>query len=437
MLRGMGQESPDGSLLARKALDWLLRMAQERGTDLAWTGRPDDEEPDPTLYSGTAGIVLALLEGYQHFGEERYAQAAVRGARTLAAVVAQDWPLSSLYFGLAGLAFALSEVGSRLGDRQAAQAAVSALDLVRSRFDGQRWADQFELLGGNAGVALGAARAGNLDLAVLAVTPYLAAAEPTAAGVHWEVRAGVPARFHHLSHGTLGIVYALAAIGHAADRADLIDLALAGAADVVSRNEAGPDGFLVPHSDPQHKPERTGRYSYGWCHGPAGDAQAFRLLAQVTGDPAWTGLASRCWHTVTGSGLPQRRRPGFWDNNGRCCGTAGVLALACDRQAEHADGLAFANVLASDLAARATVDAGGARWSNYEHRASLGTLAPRTGWAMGNAGVIRELLRYARVQEGHDPGYAVAWPDHPPAVPRRQPPPVSPAGDDLAEPHKY
>jgi hypothetical protein len=44
-------------------------------------------------------------------------------------------------------------------------------------------------------------------------------------------------------------------------------------------------------------------------------------------------------------------------------------------------------------------------------------LAPRTGWAMGNAGIVRELLRYARIQEGQDPGYAIAWPDHPPAIP--------------------
>jgi hypothetical protein len=58
MLRGMEQAAPDGSPLARKALDWLLEMAHERGTDLAWTGRPDDDELDPTLYSGTAGIVL-------------------------------------------------------------------------------------------------------------------------------------------------------------------------------------------------------------------------------------------------------------------------------------------------------------------------------------------------------------------------------------------
>ncbi len=36
---------------------------------------------------------------------------------------------------------------------------------------------------------------------------------------------------------------------------------------------------------------------------------------------------------------------------------------------------------------------------------------------MGNAGIVRELLRYARIQECRDPGYAITWPDHPPAIP--------------------
>ena len=413
----MTAASPDASRLAENALHWLLVMARDRGESLAWPGRPDDDELDPTLYSGASGIVAALLEAYRHFGDDRYGEAAVRGARSVAAAVGEGWELSSLYLGLTGMAVALRAVSRLLGDQSADQAAARALDLVRSRFGGERWSDQFELLGGNAGIALGAAWAGDLDLAVLAVTPYLRTAEATPGGVHWEVRAGLPARFHHISHGTLGIVYALAAVGHAAGRGDLIELALAGAADVVSRNEAGQAGFLVPHSDPQHRPELIERYSYGWCHGPAGDAQVFRLLAQVTGDPAWRDLADRCWHTVTHSGLPERLRPGFWDNNGRCCGTAGVLALACDRHVERAGDLGFAEVLVADLAARATVDAEGARWCNYEHRVSPGTLAPRTGWAMGNAGIIRELLRYARIRDGRDAAYAVAWPDQPPAAP--------------------
>src|SRR5262249_40192386 len=262
-LGGMNESGPDASGLARDSLDWLLVTARSSGKGLAWTGAPDDDVLDPTLYSGAAGIVLALLEGDRHFGAERYGAAAERGARSIAAAVDGRWQSSSLYLGLAGMAFALRAVHSLLGDRSADQAAARALDLVRSRFDGERWGDQFELLGGNAGIALGAARAGDLDLAVLAVTPYLRSAEPTPGGVHWAVRAGAPARFHHTSHGTLGIVFALAATGHAAGRGDLIELALAGAADVVSRNEAGPADFLVPHSDPQHRPELIERYSYG------------------------------------------------------------------------------------------------------------------------------------------------------------------------------
>lgn len=397
--------------LAAGALDWLLGAARPAGTGWTWPATVPGTEADFTLYHGSAGIVLALLEARRHFGDDRYGDAAARGAAALAAT-ADHVTDCSLYFGLTGKAVALQAVHVQLGDAAAGAAARRALDRVRSEFDGQRWGPMFELLSGNAGIALGALHAGYPDLAVLAAQPYVRTADPTPGGVNWAVRPG-PARSHHLAHGTLGIVLALAATGAAAGRRDLIDLALAGAADVVARNEAGPGGFLVPHSDPQHRPDLIDRYSYGWCNGPAGDAHAFRLLGAVTSDPAWAALAGRCWQTVTRSGLPRRIRPGFWDNSGRCCGTAGVLALACDRDIEHGDGLDFAGVLVADLAAWASVDAGGARWSNHEHRAQPSALHPRTGWAMGNAGIVRELLRFARVSAGADPAYAVRWPDHP------------------------
>jgi hypothetical protein len=447
--------SPDGEVaesLAAGALDWLLGAAHApepqspgarapKSRHLTWGSTASDDEVNPTLYSGAAGIVLAFLEGYAHFGDDRYGDAAVRGAAGLASAV-DEIEGCSLYFGLAGMAAALHSVHAVLGDSASAAAATRALDHVRARFDGERWGEMFELLGGNAGIGLGALHAADLDLAVRAVEPYLRTADPTPGGVNWAVRPS-PARSHHIAHETLGIVAALAAIGDAAGRRDLIELALAGAADVVARDEAGPAGFLVPHSDPPHRPDLIARYSYGWCNGPAGDAQVFRLLGAVTGDPAWAALADRCWHTVTHCGLPRRVRPGFWDNSGSCCGTAGVLALACDRHVERAESLDFAGVLAADIAARATVDGDGARWSNVEHRATPSDLAPRTGWSMGNAGIIRELLRFARATAGAsanasanasasasanagaeagananasaDPAYAVSWPGHPAA----------------------
>ncbi|MEE4418949.1 lanthionine synthetase LanC family protein [Streptomyces bugieae] len=399
--------------LTADALRWLLGSAREVGDDgLAWATVPSDDEPDPTLYGGTAGVIPVLLEAWRHFGDDRYGDAALRAARSVAAAVdgRED---NSLYFGLTGLAFALRAVDTELGAPDAAAAADRALELVRSRFDGTRWGDWFDLLGGNAGIGLGAWATGDTDLAVLALEPYLRTAEQTPAGVHWEAEAGRVPRFHHLSHGTLGIVYALAGVGRATGRADLVELARAGAADVVARNEAGPADFLVPHSDPQDHPDLTARHSYGWCHGPAGDAQVFRLLRDVLDDPAWQSFADRCWHTVTHSGLPRRLRPGFWDNNGRCCGTAGVLALACDRMAEQDDRPDFARLLVADLVSRATRDADGVRWSNIEHRATPSTLEPHIGYAMGNAGIVRELLRFVRMSRGGDPAYVVAWPDQP------------------------
>ncbi|MFB6770438.1 lanthionine synthetase LanC family protein [Streptomyces sp. NPDC056337] len=414
--------------LASEGLRWLTGAAREAPDgSLSWPDRPSDDASDPMLYSGTAGNIPVLLEAWRHFGDDAYADTALRAARELAHRVdgIED---DSLYFGRTGLALVLRAVREQLGDRASGAAADRALALVRSRFDGTRWGTLFELMGGNAGIGLGALLAGDDELAVLAMEPYLRTAEHTPDGVQWAHRPDTEARLHHVSHGSLGIALALARVGADTGRADLTELALAGAADFVARAEAGPDGggktstgeadpgFLVRHSTPQYLPDLIEPFSYGWCHGPAGDAQAFRLLRDVTADPAWSALADRCWHTVTHSGVPRRLRPGFWDNNGRCCGTAGVLALACDRIAEGLDPYApdgFAHLLAADLAAHATRDEDGARWSNVEHRATPSTLEPRVGWAMGNAGIVRELLRFVRLTRGGDPRYAFTWPDQP------------------------
>jgi hypothetical protein len=403
--------------LATDALSWLVDQARPSTGGLAWPNRPSQDESDPMLYSGAAGIVLTLLEANGHFGDERYAELALRGGRGLVAVVDDGWDNSSLYFGLTGIAVALHAIHEQLGDRDAGAAARRALDTVRRRFDGHRWGPQVDLLGGNAGIALGALAVGDPDLALAAVTPFVATAEPTRHGVQWETREGRIARQHHISHGTLGVAAALTAVARATNRSDLLELALAATDDVVSRDEAGPDGFLVAHSDPPDRPELIDRYNFGWCQGPAGDAQVFRLLQRELGQPRFARLVDRCWYTVTHCGLPRRLRPGFWDNNGHCCGTAGVLALACDllvdETGNNGDVGGFADVLVADLADRATRDAAGCRWSNVEHRATPSVLEPRTGWAMGSAGIVRELLRYARIDTHRDPGYRVLWPDQP------------------------
>ena len=69
-------------------------------------------------------------------------------------------------------------------------------------------------------------------------------------------------------------------------------------------------------------------YTWNWCHGPAGTLALFEALdaagvADVAGEPP-TAWVARCLHSLHTSGIPERRWPGFWDNDGRCCGTAGV-----------------------------------------------------------------------------------------------------------------
>jgi hypothetical protein len=107
----------------------------------------------------------------------------------------------------------------------------------------------------------------------------------------------------------------------------------------------------------------------------------------------------RCLHSIRTSGVPERRHPGFWDNDGRCCGTAGVGEVFLDswqRLGVDAD-LAFAQVLGEALVERAVVVGDGACWRFTEHRADDPLLPPGVGWMQGAAGIAAHLMRLARV----------------------------------------
>ena len=65
------------------------------------------------------------------------------------------------------------------------------------------------------------------------------------------------------------------------------------------------------------RPETLNATLYG---GGAGIALFLSDLASATADAGF----ARAARTLTTSGLPARRYPGFWDNVGQCCGSAGV-----------------------------------------------------------------------------------------------------------------
>ena len=109
----------------------------------------------------------------------------------------------------------------------------------------------------------------------------------------------------------------------------------------------------------------------------------------------------RCLHSIRTSGLPERRHPGFWDHDGRCCGTAGVGDVLLDsgqRNGEEQD-LVFALHLADALVERAVVDGPHACWRFVEHRRDEPLLPPGVGWMQGAAGIAAFLFRAARVAQ--------------------------------------
>ncbi|CUR60480.1 conserved hypothetical protein [metagenome] len=270
---------------------------------------------------------------------------------------------------------------------------------------------------GTAGNLLGAVWAhrhgvpGATELAHRSANLLLAEAEPAEVGTNWPF---VPLRFTEAvraergdmqmpnwSHGLAGIAAALAVAGAELGRPDLVDAARSGAEHLVTLGDTRDDGFVVPHVIPRD-PDMD-EVTYTWCHGPTGTSLLFTALEHagvgaVAGEtPAqWQ---RRCLHSLRTSGIPQRLRPGFWDNDGRCCGTAGVGDVVLDAWQRRGveDDLAFAQVLGDALVDRAIVDGDRACWRFTEHRNDDPLLPPGVGWMQGTAGIAAYLLRLARV----------------------------------------
>jgi lantibiotic modifying enzyme len=232
----------------------------------------------------------------------------------------------------------------------------------------------------------------------------------------------------NFSHGTAGVAAALAVAGHALGRADFVAAARQGAEHLLSVGSLEDDGFVVEHTFPRSQRE-VEPVTYNWCHGPAGTSQLFAALARAgverVGGFEVGEVRRRCLHSVLTSGVPQRLRPGFWDNDGRCCGTAGVGDILLDAAQDTPDE-AYAELLgrgartmADALAERAIRDEAGVRWRFVEYRQDPPLLPPRTSWMQGAAGIAAFLLRFARVLEDGPAAAVVDRPDQWWAVPER------------------
>jgi lantibiotic modifying enzyme len=278
-------------------------------------------------------------------------------------------------------------------------------------------------------VVLAAAWAGG-DLATEIMSTggeaLLRTAEQTQAGLDWRMWPGYRSSTPNYSHGTAGVATALAIAGKALDREDFLSAARQGAQHLLAVGSLDDDGFVVPHTLPYAQRE-VEPVTYSWCHGPTGTSHLFAALAfagvEQVGGFEVGALRQRCLHSVLASDLPRRLRPGFWDNDGRCCGTAGVgdvlldAAQDCSDQAHVELLLRAAQTMGDALVERAICDEAGARWRFVEYRQDPPLLPPRTSWMQGAAGIAAFLLRLARVIDNGPTATIIDRPDQWWAVP--------------------
>ena len=380
-----------------------------------------------SLYCGIAGLAPVLAEIAQHrrLTDEEQDLATAIVARL--AALAGDREEPSLYDGLAGhlTALALLAPGSpavaerRLYELMTEDGWRTTLEILPGSD-----APLTDIIMGSAGIVLAAVWAGGEHAGAIATTggeALLRAADRTEAGLDWGMWPGASSRGPNYAHGTAGISAALAVAGKWLHRKDFVDAAVLGAQHLLAVGSLDDGGFIVPHTIPPTTSRVVEPLTYTWCGGPAGTSYLFAALAHAgvgeVADHQVTDLRARCMHSLLTSGIPQRLRPGFWDNDGRCCGTAGVGEVLLDA-AQDAPDPARADVffdgartMADALVERSIRDEAGARWRFIEYRIDEPLLPPSTSWMQGAAGIAAFLMRFARVLEQGSDAPVVDRPD--------------------------
>jgi tetratricopeptide (TPR) repeat protein len=170
------------------------------------------------------------------------------------------------------------------------------------------------------------------------------------------------------------------------------------------------DSCLIFHDEPDNK----NLYYLGWCHGPVGTARLFVQLHRIDGKAGWLDWARRGAKGILASGIPEHQTPGFWNNAGQCCGSAGVASFFLDfaRLTGDESYLAFARRVTGNLLARATATPGGGlKWIHAEHRVRPEYTYAQTGYMQGAAGIGMLLLQMDAVEKGKE--WTFRLPDSP------------------------
>jgi len=432
---------------ALQAARWIQSCERSHPAGLVWDAVPGSRRPgdttgesgetpsfDRSLYSGTPGVILFHLELFLATGEQWWLESAALGAGPLLVEVQRDdWPDGhGLYRGLAGAGFVLEHVYQGTGSPRFREGCLRCLERIHedaiASEHGASWSQVNDVISGAAGTGLFLLwtakwmdRPQDLELAARAGRHLIALGEPAKGGLDWPMDPDFPRRMPNFSHGTAGIAFFLARLYEETDEPAFLEAALAGARHLLAIRDPGDPGCRIHH----HTPGGEDLYYLGWCHGPTGTARLFHQLAKVSGKGEWNAWALRGAESIRVSGIPEVRTPGFWNNVGQCCGTAGVAELLLDLsgRSDGAPHLEFARRLGHDLIRRgelvelSSTRNGerqlGRRWVQAEHRVRPELLQAQSGYMQGAAGIGMLLLHLHAREPGVEGRGRIRLPDDP------------------------
>lgn len=414
-----------------------LRVDGGADAGVSWrqTSGPDARS-DTSLYHGSAGIIVFLLELAQATGDSSYRQRAEDAGRTLAARLrAKTWASVAFATGWPGYAFAMETLAEATGDEEFRAVAVDCLDRLVAQSQeigaGMAWVEPmpfaeitgktgdreiYDLSVGAAGAALmflHAHRNGlhprGLEWAVSVGDRLLEVGDHTPDGTRWGLMADMPFPFTapNFAHGGAGVGYLFAQLFEATGDQRHLDAAISAARYVMSRSHSvGEEAALVCHTEEQQPPI----FYLGECHGPAGTWRLLATLGRVTGHEQWMKSARILLSGMKAIGAPATRSAGWWNNHSQCCGDAGLgdSALAM-WQATGDDGYLDLAIACADVVAnQSSIGVDGRWWMQAEHRARPKFTQAQTGYMQGAAGIGSFLVHMATssaagVAEGANP----------------------------------
>jgi lantibiotic modifying enzyme len=387
---------------AKDAARWIDASAIKTAHGVTWPADPNDPKSvGNSLYSGSPGVVLFMLELHRASGDRAYLDRARLGADDLVATIDSEKE-TGLYTGLAGIGFTLLETANLTRDAKYRDGARRAADRIRSLARtagaGVEWNETTDIIGGSAGTGLFLLYAAKeleepayRDLAKRAGDRLVELARKDAGGEKWAMTPKFPRLMPNFSHGTAGIAYFLATLSAETGEKVFLDHAIAGAKYLQSVAKTEGDICLIFHNEPDGKD----LYYLSWCHGPAGTARLFYRLYQITKNDHWMDWVNKSARGVMSTGIPEQRTPGYWNNVSQCCGDAGVAMFFFDiaRPTRRPEYMEFARKVTEYLLSKGTRDETGLRWVQAENRTQPDKVVAQTGYMQGAAGMGMLLLR--------------------------------------------